>query len=72
MVSKCGRTTNFSKEEKLLMAALAREFPKAKKYRMRQRNVAKIQLSKSKRHQTGNESDPRMLEASETPIQERT
>ena len=30
MVSKSGRKTNFSKEEKLLMAALGRVFPEAK------------------------------------------
>ena len=30
MVSKSGRTTDFSKEEKLLMAALGREFPETK------------------------------------------
>ena len=30
MVSKSGRTTNFSKEEKLLMAAWEENFPKQK------------------------------------------
>ena len=72
MVSKSGRITNFSKEEKLLMAALGREFPETKVQRIRQQNGANIQLLKSKRYQTGNESDLRMPEGAETPIQERT
>ena len=38
MVSKSGRTTNFSEEEKLLLAELGREFPDVKNKRIRQQN----------------------------------
>ena len=82
MASKSGRTSNFREQEKLLLAELGREFPDVenKGYDSKTdkegkgvgRNSEEIQLPKSKCNQAGPESDPRMLEAAETPEQERT
>ena len=68
MVSKSGRKTNFSIEEKLLMAALGGVFPEAKNKGYDQKRLQKF----NSQTQNGIKSDPRMLEAAETPIQVRT
>ena len=77
MTSKSGRTTNFSEEEKNLLAELGREFPEVDSKGYNIKTVTKktkaweeilkkfnSQNPKSKIH----ESDPRMLEAVENAI----
>ena len=55
------------------MAELGREFPEVKKMKDTTiKRCQKNQFSKSKWNQTGNQPDPRMLDAAENPIREST
>ena len=72
MVSTSGRTTNFIKEEKNLMAALGRVFPEAKNKGYDNTTLQKFNFQNPNGIEREMNSDLRMLEAAETPIQERT
>ena len=73
MVSTSGRTTNFIREEeKNLMAALGRVFPEAKNKGYDNTTLQKFNFQNPNGIEREMNSDLRMLEAAETPIQERT